>query len=285
MHGEDKVGSELDLDSDSILMQDESDLEKFSSPCSETSVIIARGERVDLVYAVQPFRRVSSKIDYYAVRLRCLGELRYVPNRKEVSNVWGNISEHSKYDDWDNAFHATVSKQKGTVKFGPRGQIKISNYEHRNHGLGSFAMSLVIRHLKKHYPEYKVRSGSLSSVDGGESNYDTRHFFYKGLGLEPNYKNDRGDGKFSTDTVSSLRENINTDKIFEVGIDGLFSLYVSNVEEFCEVKKHNRGLKAENKRLWNNLLPARDRTIFRLKVALGCAVAALIAVLYFAVGG
>ena len=256
------------MNEDFLNLFSEDSLEDMSSPCEETNIIIAQKENVDLVYAVQAYRFDNEYQDFYAIRMRNLGKFSFIPNRQEPNNIWGDVNKNSKYEKWHDAFHVIVNKKDKTVTFGPKGQIKISDSTHRNHGLASYAMSLVVRHIKQFYEEFSINPGSLSHVDAGSSNYDLRHFFYSGVGLEPDYVDDKGNGKFSANSVSCLKENINTDKIKEIGIDGMFTAYVTTTEELSDYKGKVSHFRDEIDRLRHQRIPAKNKVITALSIGL-----------------
>lgn len=239
-------------------MHSESFFEGVAHPFGEAELIIAKRERFNFFYAAQMFRASSDNVEYYAIRIHLLGTLNHTEGREVPTGIFfddgsnGFVQRSIEYRAWDNAFHAIVNTVDESVKFGPTGQIKVSEPEHRGLGIGSLIMSLVIRNVKKHHSSFRVIDGSLSSRDVASmesEDFQIRHKFYKGLGFEIEYTDDQGNGRFYADSVAALRENIKEDRITVLSFDELFLRYGESVENLSQANRTIASLNEDIKDL------------------------------------
>jgi len=244
------------------------------SPC----YLFVETEKKDIYYLAQAFIREERNIAFYAIKLRFLGDLTYVRNKKETFYLIKNAINNEKFESWANTFQVTVNTVNKTVRFGPVGNIFIKKTEHRNLGLGSYAMTQLIKWLKKDYGDYQVLAGSLSDVDASEVNSPIRHNFYVNLGFKVKYEDDNGNGRFYADSVNDLifKDNL---KVSPLSIDEFLERYfISRIEE-QKTQKRNLEILNRKDRLVNEVIPEKNKLIYRYKSAFFLLVTVLLLIL------
>lgn len=197
---------------------------ELAVPCTETTIVRAFGPKGEVFYAVQGFRHVMKPLDYFAIRMRKLGHIRYIGNRERPMYVSPAVLSHP-YDPGENAVYAIINTAKKAISIGPRTQGGLTDPEDRSMGLGSYGLSLLIRWLKFNYPDYRISKSSLAALEHQPQERQRRDSCLTQVGLTVVYTGKHGKGYFYANSVEELQEHINTEKVEPIGIDGLFSSF------------------------------------------------------------
>lgn len=236
---------------------------ELAVPCTETTIVRAFGPKGEVFYAVQGFRHVLKPLDYFAIRMRKLGHIRYIGNRERPMYVSPAVLSEA-YDPRQNAVYAIVNTAKKAISIGPRTQGGLSDPEDRGMGLGSYGLSLLIRWLKFNYPDYRVSKSPLVALEHEKQERERRDKLLSQAGLTLVYTGQHGKGYFYANSVQELQEHINTEKIEPIGIDGLFSSFSMMQEWHKDLSNEYEALRKSHQK---NLDKA-DR--FRRKAILTC---------------
>ena len=234
---------------------------ELAVPCTETTIVRAFGPKGEVFYAVQGFRHVLKPLDYFAIRMRKLGHIRYIGNRERPMYVSPAVLSHP-YDPAENAVYAIINTSKKAISIGPRTQGGLVDPEDRGMGLGSYSLSLLIRWLKFNYPDYRVSKSSLAALEYEEQERERRDKCLAQVGLTVVYTGKHGKGYFYANSVQELQEHINTEKIEPIGIDGLFSSFSMMQEWHKDLSNEYEALRKSHQK---NIAEAEQ---FRRKASL-----------------
>lgn len=219
----------------------ESELEELSAPFGEINIIKACSEQ-KIFFAVQQYKYSDDDVDFFAVKLRWLGTLETISDVDDSPITFTDIPDISEYSLWDNTFEVTIDKNQKALKFGPNSQIGLSDQKFKNKGIGSYGLSLVIRYVQANYKDLKVKNGRLSDADAAEDNFLIRENFYRNHGFKIKYTDDKGNGYFYIENSDHLKENINYEKIKEIGIDGVFKAFAKISEKYSDSERSAQHL-------------------------------------------
>ena len=112
---------------------------------------------------------------------------------------------------WFNSFQLSVNHSEQIVRFGPSGNLLITDEELRGLGIGTFTWRMLIEWAKNKFPEYKVYRVELSRVDATSDNLERRNHFFQKHGFMPFFDNeDSKSGWFYCEKVSDLIESKTT---------------------------------------------------------------------------
>lgn len=233
---------------------------ELAVPCTETTIVRAFGPKGEVFYAVQGFRHVHKPLDYFAIRLRKLGHIRYIGNRERPIYVSPLVLSES-YDPRINAIHAIINTAKKTISIGPHSQGGLAAPEDRGMGLGSYALSLLIRWLKFNYPDYRVSKTTLAAIEQDDEERERRDRFLTHAGLSVVYTDQNGKGYFYANTVQELQEHINSEKVEAIGIDGLFSSFTVMQEWHKDLSNDYEALRKAHQKNIGEVARLRRKTV------------------------
>lgn len=198
----------------------------------------------DKHFLIGEFYGVNDAYEIYAFKVM---HLPYGDSLKKISEV------EPSFDYLYNTFQIMIDNHHKTIKFGPTGNILLS--ENRGMGLGSFCMSKLIERIKKSYSGYRIHNGSLSFVDAAdELSWKIRDTFYSHLGFTVSV-DEKGSGKFSS-TVDSLKTNYG--KLTEISTLALLSQIY---EQRKELARHGRAIEIYESRSLRDSRELRARAV------------------------
>lgn len=169
------------------------------------------------IYTVQQYDYEDEYSAIHALKLAKCAETRaFIDGDGRIYHANNSIDENPTFQHLTNTFQIVVDKTKQRIKFGPEGNIIVSNKDHQGLGIGSYCMSKLIEYIHKMYPNYTIVSGKLSFQDAKDPiNEARRDAFYKNLGF--NVITDmQGDGSFSASSAQQLKTNFNPQKVSEI---------------------------------------------------------------------
>jgi len=248
----------------------------LATPAGETSIVRAFGPKGEVFYAVQAFRYTAKPLDYFAIRLRKLGHIRYIGSRERPMYVTTAVFSE-KYMTRENAVYAIVNQNKKTVTIGPKGALGIADPEDRGMGLGSFALSRIVNWLKTNYSDFRVTKSSLQEIDDTDERAG-RDKFLSRCGLSVVYASQRGNGYFYANSVGELREYNDPRKLEQLGIDGLFATFAAMQEWHKELSNEFEALRKQENTLQSQTIPRlrrRARWLGVLAAVLGIGLGAV----------
>ncbi|MDO9633815.1 MAG: hypothetical protein U0998_00455 [Moraxellaceae bacterium] len=244
----------------------ESDFERDASEVARWVIYVARNKdapgKGGALFEVRADSHILPEGDFYRIRFRRIATLNVI-GEFHISlkrNLWSqnHSGQLMPWKNWDAAFQVTVNHVENEMRFGPTGQLGNLQGEDKGLGVGRYCLAKVIRWAVERYPEYKVATGSLSSVDARcEAQRDRRNTLYEGAGFLVDYSGDnKKSGTFYSPRVADLSSRWRRSKVREVSLYGLIGVLARCTEEkrSCAGKLKNcykleEQLKAENDRL------------------------------------
>ncbi len=140
------------------------------------------------------------------IRLTPLAWFEKASKKKQPCQIWYN---KDRTQGWFDTFQLCVNHNEKVVRFGPSGNLLITEKDLRGIGIGTYAWRILINWAKRKFPDYKVYQIEISPVDATEDNLKRRNHFFIKHGFKPFYEDQEGrEGWFRCEKVNALKPSI-----------------------------------------------------------------------------
>lgn len=207
------------------------------------------------IYTVQQYGYEDEYSAIHALKLAQCAETRAcIDGEGRTYHANSSINEEPTFQHLTNTFQIVVNKTKQKIKFGPEGNIIVSNKAHQGLGIGSYCMSKLIEYMHIKYPNYTIASGNLSVEDAKDPiNQARRDAFYDNLGFNVN-TDKHGHGSFSASSPQQLKTNYNPQKVSEIDQIQLLKVAVNNrtklIEQSSQIERLLKEVDKNSNKYW-----------------------------------